>query len=69
VSGAVKLGFCFAGFGPSSTGNGEALIHQYLKTHLDLSYPRVVTPLGRKILAYIIQVRGWVYRLEAKKKG
>ena len=58
---AEKLGFFFAGLGPSSTGNGEALILQYLKTRLDLSYPRVVTPMGREILAYIIQERRRVY--------
>jgi len=66
---AEKLGFFFAGIGPSSTGNGEALILQYLKTQLDLSYPRVVTLLGREILAYIIQDRVRVHGLEAKMKG
>ncbi|WP_045218241.1 GNAT family N-acetyltransferase [Desulfonatronum thioautotrophicum] len=50
---AEQLGFFFAGLGPSSTTQGEALILQYLKTELDLSRLRVVTPMGREILGYV----------------
>jgi len=50
---AEMAGFFFAGLGPSSTAKGEALILQYLNTELDLSRLRVVTPMGREILAYV----------------
>ncbi len=52
---AEKAGFFFAGLGPSSTAEGEALVLQYLNTELDLSRPRVATPMGKDILAYVKQ--------------
>ncbi|GAB6058413.1 hypothetical protein JCM31598_15300 [Desulfonatronum parangueonense] len=58
---AELAGFFFAGLGPSSTGAGEALILQYLNTQLDLSRPKVVTPLGKEILVYVAQQRWRVH--------
>ncbi len=52
---AEKVGFFFAGLGPSSTAEGETLILQYLNTKLDLSCLRVATPMGKEILEYLRQ--------------
>jgi GNAT superfamily N-acetyltransferase len=52
---AEKVGFFFAGLGPSSTSEGEALILQYLNTKLELSCLRVATPMGKEILEYLRQ--------------
>lgn len=52
---AEKAGVFFAGLGPGSITQNEVLILQFLKTQLNPSSPKVVTPLGREIHAYILR--------------
>lgn len=60
---AEHAGFFFAGLGPSSSLEGEALILQYVNTELDLSRLRIVTPMGKELLGYVRQERQRVRKL------